>query len=58
LNDFLIGAVSAAGSILSGAVFAAAGYAWMAALGGVVAAILLAATAGLGPRSPRAAVPA
>ena len=42
VNDFLIGAVSAAGSLLSGAVFAAAGYAWMAALGGVVSIALLA----------------
>jgi len=42
LNDFLIGAVSAAGSVLSGAVFAAAGYTWMAACGGVVSLILLA----------------
>ena len=44
-NDFLIGAVSAAGAMLSGAVFAGFGYAWMAACGGVVAAILLAAAA-------------
>jgi MFS family permease len=40
-NDFLMGAVSAAGSILSGAVFAAFGYTWMAVCGGVVAAVLL-----------------
>lgn len=44
VNDFLVGAVSAGGSALSGAVFAAFGYGWMAALGGVVAAALLAAT--------------
>lgn len=42
VNDFLIGAVSAAGSLLSGAVFAAAGYTWMAACGGVVSIALLA----------------
>jgi len=42
VNDFLIGAVSAAGSLLSGAVFAAAGYAWMAACGGLVSIALLA----------------
>ena len=41
-NDFLIGGVSAAGSLLSGAVFAAVGYGWMAALGGAVAFALLA----------------
>jgi MFS family permease len=40
-NDFLMGAVSAAGSILSGAVFAAFGYTWMAVCGGVVATVLL-----------------
>jgi MFS family permease len=42
-NDFVIGAVSAAGSLLSGAVFAAFGYGWMAALGGAVSAALLVA---------------
>ncbi len=59
-NDFLIGAVSAAGSLLSGAVFARAGYAWMAACGGVVSAILLAVAlaAGGAPRAERAAAPA
>jgi MFS family permease len=60
LNDFLIGAVSAAGSVLSGAVFASAGYTWMAACGGVVSAILLAAAVAMGgaPRADRAAAPA
>ena len=36
-NDFLIGATSGAGSLLAGAVFAAAGYAWVAGLGALVA---------------------
>ena len=59
-NDFLMGGVSAAGSVLSGAVFAAAGYTWMAVCGGVVAAILLAVAlaAGARPRADRAAAPA
>jgi MFS family permease len=59
-NDFLIGSVSAAGAVLSGAVFAAAGYAWMAACGGVVSALLLGAAlaAGATRRAPRAAAPA
>ena len=42
-NDFLIGAVSAAGAVLSGAIFAGAGYTWMAACGAVVSVVLLAA---------------
>lgn len=42
-NDFLIGGVSALGSVLSGAVFAAAGYGRIAALGVAVSAGLLAA---------------
>jgi MFS family permease len=50
-NDFLIGAVSAGGSLLSGWVFAAAGYAWMAACGGVVAALLLVAAVAASPRA-------
>ena len=60
LNDFLIGGVSAAGSVLSGAVFAGAGYAWMAACGGGVSAILLAVVLAVGaaPRADRAAAPA
>ena len=53
VNDFLIGAVSALGSLLSGAVFAAFGYGWMAACGGVVAAGLLAVALAAGPRSRR-----
>ena len=59
-NDFLIGGVSAAGSVLSGAVFASAGYTWMAACGGVVSAILLAVAlaAGATPRTDPAAAPA
>jgi MFS family permease len=59
-NDFLMGSVSAAGSVLSGAVFAAAGYAWMAACGGLVAAILLAVVLAVGarPRANPAATPA
>jgi MFS family permease len=59
-NDFLMGAVSAAGSLLSGAVFAAAGYAWMAAVGGVVSALLLAVALAMGtsPRPGRVASPA
>lgn len=51
-NDFLIGATSAAGSLLSGAVFAAAGYAWVAALGAAVSAGL-AAVAVAAPRARR-----
>jgi MFS family permease len=59
-NDFLMGSVSAAGSLLSGAVFAAFGYTWMAACGGVVSAVLLvvALAAGSGPRAARAPAPA
>jgi len=59
-NDFLIGGVSAAGSVLSGAVFAGAGYTWMAACGGVVSAVLLAVALAVGatPRADRAAAPA
>jgi MFS family permease len=53
VNDFLIGAVSAAGSLLSAAVFAAFGYAWMAVLGGVVAAGLLAAVRVAASRAQR-----
>ena len=40
--------MSAAGSLLSGAVFAAFGYAWMAAGGGVVSALLLAVALTMG----------
>jgi len=50
-KDFLMGAVSAAGSVLSGAVFAAAGYAWMAACGAVVSALLLAVALAKGGRA-------
>jgi MFS family permease len=59
-NDFLIGGASAAGSVLSGAVFASSGYAWMAALGAAVAAVLLAVALAFGatPRADRAAAPA
>jgi MFS family permease len=59
-NDFLMGGVSAAGSVLSGAVFAAAGYTWMAACGGVVSAILLAVALAVDatPRADRATAPA
>jgi MFS family permease len=59
-NDFLIGSVSAAGSVLSGAVFAGAGYGWMAACGAAVSAVLLALALAFGgaPRADRAAVPA
>ena len=59
-NDFLIGGVSAAGAALSGAVFASAGYTWMAACGGVVSAVLLVvALAGGGTRRvDRAPAPA
>ena len=53
VNDFLIGAVSAAGSLLSGAVFAAGGYGWMAACGGAVAAALLACALVALPRAKR-----
>jgi predicted MFS family arabinose efflux permease len=42
VNDFLIGGVSALGSLTSGLVFARAGYAWMAVAGGLLAAGLLA----------------
>ena len=41
VNDFLIGSVSALGSLTSGLVFARAGYAWMAGAGGIVAIGLL-----------------
>lgn len=59
-NDFLIGGVSAAGSVLSGAVFAGAGYTWMAACGGVVSALLLAVALAFGAtaRADRATAPA
>lgn len=52
-NDFLIGAVSAGGSLLSGAVFAAFGYTWMAALGGAVSVALLALALAAAPRAKR-----
>jgi MFS family permease len=47
VNDFLIGSVSALGALTSGLVFARAGYAWMAGLGGVLAVLLLLACLGV-----------
>ena len=41
-NDFLMGSVSAAGSLTSGLVFAHAGYSWMAGAGAVLSAALFA----------------
>jgi MFS family permease len=42
VNDFLIGSVSALGSLTSGFVFAYSGFAWMAALGGLLSGLLVA----------------
>jgi MFS family permease len=50
VNDFLIGSASALGSLTSGFVFAHSGFAWMAALGGVLS-VLLVAFAVLGRRT-------
>jgi hypothetical protein len=47
-NDFLVGSVSALGSVATGAVFAAAGYVAVAALGAAVA-VALAGVAVLAP---------
>jgi MFS family permease len=56
VNDFVMGGVSAAGSLLSGTVFAAFGYSRLAAVGLAVAAALLAAALWRPRLTPAAAV--